>query len=96
MTSTYFWYIYTLAPMCDTSYGCGVVLSLIRHVASTSLQSKVILGSAVDILSRCGWMFTYTADCVSVRNFAYSVMVFIQNISYTYSANRVTWISLRN
>jgi len=40
--------------MCDTSYGCGVVLSLIRHVASTSLQIKVILGSAVDILSLCG------------------------------------------
>ena len=58
MTSIYFWYIYTLAPTCDTSYGCGVVLSLIQHVASTSLQSKVILGSAVDILSRCGWMFT--------------------------------------
>ena len=37
-----------------------------------------------------------TADCVSVRKFAYSVMVFIQNISYTYNANRVTRISLRN
>ena len=32
--------------------------------------------------------FRYTADCVSVRKFAYSVMVFIQNISYTYNANR--------
>jgi len=32
----------------------------------------------------------------SVRKFAYSVMVFIQSISHTYNANRVTWISLRN
>jgi len=31
-----------------------------------------------------------TADCVSVRKFAYSVIVFIQNVSYTYNANWVT------
>jgi len=59
---------------CSESCGNNLITRTLMHHAC-SKQSEIN---------------SITADCVSVQNFAYSVMVFIQSISRTYNANRVT------